>query len=353
MANIRLENVTKRFGDVTALDDVSLEIKKKGYNVVVGPSGCGKTTLLKVMAGLLKPESGRVLVDGVDVSTTPPEEREIGFFFQNYALFPHMTVEENVGYPLRIRDVPEEERLKRTHEVLEMVGLAGWAGNYPRELSGGMQQRVALARTLSFKSRVLLLDEPLSALDAKIGFILRENLSKLAKKLELTVVHVTPNQEEAMDLGENIIVMRKGKIIQTGTDYEVYTKPATPFTAYFLGESNFMAARKSGEQTGEWNGIKINVDKSLASENVLLSARVEKVLFEKRGKNTFKGVVESINFLGQTIRYEVNVHGKTFVVQTSKHPNIKLGDEVHVHIPPSEIKVFEDVDAADYNLGFD
>lgn len=353
MPDIKLENISKNFGEVVALDDISIDIKEGVYNMVVGPSGCGKTTLLKIIAGLEKPDSGRVLIDGVDVSDVPPEEREIGFFFQNYALFPHMTVRENVEYGLKVRGIPPEECSKRSGELIEMVGLSGWRDNYPRHLSGGMQQRVALARALSFKSKILLLDEPLCALDAKIGFILRESLFKLAKKLGSTVVHVTPNQEEAMDISENIILMRHGRIVQLGPGHEVYSKPLKPFSAYFLGESNFIPARRIDNLKATWNGLMIQLVRSISSQNVLLAVRAEKVLFEKRVKNSFEGVVENINFLGSAIRYEVNVHGRNFIVETSKHPEIKLGDTLFIYLPPEDIIVFEDFDGSEYKLTFD
>jgi ABC-type Fe3+/spermidine/putrescine transport system ATPase subunit len=353
MPDIALENVCKRFGGVVALDDLSLEIKGGEYNVVVGPSGCGKTTLLKTIAGLVRPDSGRVLIDGVDVTDVPPEERGIGFFFQSYALFPHLTVRENVEYGLKIRGVPVDERSRKSREILGMVGLSYWVDHHPYELSGGMQQRVALARALSIDSKVLLLDEPLSALDAKLGLILRESLVKLAKKLGATVVHVTPNQEEALDVAEKIILMRKGRIVQVGSDYEIYNNPIKPFSAYFLGESNFIPARKVSDFEASWNGFIIRTSKCMSSEKVLLAVRTEKVLFERRKKNTFDGVVESINFLGKVVRYEVDVHGRTFVVQTAKHPEIKLNDRVLIHIPPDDVVVFENFDGSEYNLTFD
>jgi len=353
MPDITIENVTKRFEDVVALDDLSLKIRGGEYNVVVGPSGCGKTTLLKVIAGLVRPDAGRVLIGGVDVTGVPPEERGIGFFFQSYALFPHMTVKENVEYGMKMRDIPVGERSRRSGEILKMVGLSDWGGHLPHELSGGMQQRVALARALSLNSKLLLLDEPLSALDAKLGLILREGLVKLAKKFGSTVVHVTPNQEEALDIAEKIILMRKGRVVQSGRDFEVYNNPVRPFSAYFLGESNFIPARRVGSVKAAWNGFTINTKKLLSSPKVLLAVRTEKVLFGRHGRNCFDGVVENINFLGKVTRYEVDVHGRTFVVQTAKHPEIKLGDKVFLCIPEEDIIVFEDFDGSEYNLTFD
>ncbi|MFH1125944.1 MAG: ABC transporter ATP-binding protein, partial [Candidatus Altiarchaeota archaeon] len=213
MPSIRLEGVWKKFGALRAIKDISFSVEDGEYAVVLGPSGCGKTTLLKTISGLYTPDSGRVLIDEVDVTYKPPEERGVGFFFQHYALFPHMTVRQNVGYSLEIRGLSRGEVDKVVDEKLEMVGLLDRAHNRPKELSGGMQQRVALARALATGSKLLLLDEPLNALDAKIAAILRKELREMVKKLGLTVIHVTPNQEEAIELAQKIILLKNGRVV--------------------------------------------------------------------------------------------------------------------------------------------
>jgi len=353
MPEIELKGVSKSFGPVKALDNVSIRVEDTEYAVLLGPSGCGKTTLLKTIAGLHKPDSGQVLIDGRDMAEIPPEKRDIGFFFQNYALFPHMTVIDNVEYGLQMRGVDADEAVKRAEEILSMMGLGKWGNVLPKQLSGGMQQRAALARALSVGCKTLLLDEPLSAVDAKIADILRWKIVEFAKEFGLTVIHVTPNQDEAMDVSEKVILMREGKIIQSGTDVGLYKKPSTPYAAYFVGESTFIPARMIGSKKAVFRGMEIHTKKRISSERVLLAIRSEKILFEKRDKNTFTGKVDAVNFLGTVFRYEVGVGGKTIVLETAKHPELKVGDVVSVYIPPEDLMVFEEFTEQEYELNFD
>ena len=340
MPSVEVRNLCKSFGDLKVLNNLSFKVEDGEYAVVLGLSGCGKTTLLKTMAGLLKPGSGEIFIDGLDVTSKPTEERGIGFFFQNYALFPHMTVYDNIAYGLRLRKVPEPEVKKKVEDKLSMVGLLEWGKNMPKELSGGMQQRVALARAISIESKLLLLDEPLNALDAKIGAILRLELVKMADELGLTVIHVTPNQAEAMEIADKMIIINDGRIAQIGSDVEVYTTPSNPFVAYFLGESNFLKASRTDFRTVKYGKNLFQLKEDVVDDEVLLAVKSEKVLFEKHDKNTLEGVVENVNFLGKTIRYEVAVTGGRVYVQTSKYPNLKASDRVSVYFPPEDILQF-------------
>ncbi|MFH1055009.1 MAG: ABC transporter ATP-binding protein [Candidatus Altiarchaeota archaeon] len=339
MPAIEVKGLSKTFGGNRVLKDISFKVEDGEYVMVLGPSGCGKTTLLKVLAGLYHSDDGNVLIDGVDVTSKRPEERNIGFFFQHYSLFPHMTVRQNVGYSLNVRGVDENEIRKTVDEKLKLVGLSKWSDHLPYELSGGMQQRVALARVLAKGSKLLLLDEPLNALDAKIATLLRRELNKMADDMALTVIHVTPNQEEAMELGDKIILMNDGRIVQIGDDVEVYTQPNTPYAAYFIGESNFLRASRAGPHLVRYRHHLFAVKNEVQEDDVILAIRSEKIRFEHHDRNTLEGVIEAANFLGRATRYEVNNKGRHIHVETSKY-DLKVGDAVHVYFPPEDLMVY-------------
>lgn len=340
MPAITVEGLCKSFGSLRVLKQINFRVEDGEYVVVLGPSGCGKTTLLKTLAGLYKPDSGRVLIDGIDCTQMPPEERNIGFFFQHYALFPHMTVRENVGYSLTVRGMDEGKVKATVDGNLRLVGLSEWAENYPHELSGGMQQRIALARALSTGSKLMLLDEPLNALDARIAAILRTELREMSKSLGLTVVHVTPNQEEAMEITDRIILMKDGLIIQVGSDFESYVNPAMPYGAYFIGESNFLKASRVDARSVEYDRKIFTVKRDVPEGDVVIAVRPEKIRFERHEHNTLKGVVENIHFLGRTTKYEVNHNGRHVYVETSKQTQLKECDTVYLYFPPEDIMVF-------------
>src|SRR5580765_7664748 len=231
-------SVTKRFGDFVALDDASIEVTSGSLTALLGPSGSGKTTLLRVIAGLEQPESGTVELDGVDVTRQAPQKRGVGFVFQHYAAFKHMTVRENVAFGLKVRKRPRAEIRKRVDELLELVQIAGWADHYPAQLSGGQRQRMALARALAVEPKVLLLDEPFGALDARVRVELRTWLRKLHEETHVTTVIVTHDQEEAMDVADRIAVMNNGRIEQTGKPRDLYEHPANEFVMGFIGSVN-------------------------------------------------------------------------------------------------------------------
>ncbi len=241
MFGIKLENVTKRFDNVLALDRINLEIDAGEFFFLLGPSGCGKTTLLRILAGFEQLESGRVLFDERDVTSVPPHERNTGMVFQNYALWPHMTVWKNVEYGLTMRNMPQHERDQKVKRALEMVQMSGYAERSPNQLSGGQQQRVALARALVIEPGVVLMDEPLSNLDARLRLEMREQLQDLHRTLDVTMVYVTHDQKEALAMGARIAVMQMGKVAQIGTPREVYMQPLTRFVADFIGEINLIS----------------------------------------------------------------------------------------------------------------
>src|ERR687898_2439457 len=236
--SIVVENATKRFGDFVALDEVSIEVRDGSLTALLGPSGSGKSTLLRVIAGLEEPDSGRVLISGEDMTRVAVQNRNVGFCFQHYAAFKHMTVRDNVAFGLQIRKRPKEEIAERVHELLELVQLEGWVDRYPSQLSGGQRQRMALARALAVEPKVLLLDEPFGALDARVRHDLRDWLRRLHDEVHVTTIFVTHDQEEAMDVAEQIVVMNDGAVEQAGLPRELYEQPETEFVMSFIGPAH-------------------------------------------------------------------------------------------------------------------
>ena len=232
-------DVTQKFGDLVAVDNISLDIEPGKLTTLLGPSGCGKTTSLRMLAGFNKPTSGRILINGEDCTKMPPEKRGLGMVFQQYALFPHMTVRDNVAYGLKLRKVPLAERHRQADEALELVGLSAHAAKRPRQMSGGQQQRVALARAIAIRPRLLLLDEPLSALDARLRVEMRAEIRRIQAETGLCVVLVTHDQDEALELSDQMVVMNAGRIEQAGSPQEVFGQPVSRFIAEFLGYENF------------------------------------------------------------------------------------------------------------------
>jgi len=299
---VELRGVTKRFASVTAVDAVDLTIHKGEFLTLLGPSGCGKTTLLRLLAGFEIPTSGQILIEGQDVSNIPPYRRDVNQVFQSYAIFPHLSVEENIAFGLKMRHVPREERRRRVDEALELVSLAGLGKRRPQELSGGQRQRVALARALVCRPKVLLLDEPLSALDAKLRQTMQLELKQLQRRLGITFVFVTHDQEEALVMSDRIAVIHRGRIDQLGTATEIYHAPASAFTADFIGEANLLDATVVSNngvtaQLSLGDGAELSVRSALlrhGTTRALLSIRPEK-LFIARSKpakdNPFKAEI--------------------------------------------------------------
>ncbi|MEX1102605.1 MAG: ABC transporter ATP-binding protein, partial [Dehalococcoidia bacterium] len=243
MTFLELTNVQKHFGDVVAVEDFNLSVERGEFVSFLGPSGCGKTTTLRMIAGFEQPTGGTIVVDGTDITHRPPNRRNVGMVFQSYALFPNMTVADNIGFGLKVRGRARSEIAQHVGELLELIHLADRGGRYPYQLSGGQQQRVALARALAIQPQVLLLDEPLSALDAKIRISLRKEIRSIQRQLGITTVYVTHDQEEALSLSDRVVVMSEGRIEQIGSPADIYNFPATPFVASFVGTLNLIAAQ--------------------------------------------------------------------------------------------------------------
>jgi spermidine/putrescine transport system ATP-binding protein len=315
--SVVLESLTKRFGDVTAVDGIDLEIGEGQFFTLLGPSGCGKTTTLRVIAGFEEVTEGRVTIDGVDMLGIPPHKRPTNTVFQSYALFPHLSVKENVAFGLRRKGVEKAEIERRVREELERVGLAAEANRKPAQLSGGMQQRVALARALVNRPRVLLLDEPLGALDLKLRKRLQVELKRIQREVGITFVYVTHDQEEALTMSDRIAVMNSGRIEQIGDPGQVYDRPVTTFVAGFIGVSNLMpgTVRKSGLD-GEVeldSGVKVStdVDGFNPGERCHAVVRPEKLYLGSGGRDepTVEGLVESSLYLGTSTQLIVRLDG--------------------------------------------
>jgi len=355
MPEIQLKGVTKRFGKkIVAVDNVSLEVCDREYFSLIGPSGCGKTTLLRTIAGLVKPDKGEIYIDGVLVNNIPPEDRGIGFVFQTYALFPHMNVFDNVTYGPRVKAWEEKRAARLGRETLEMVKLYKRFDAYPNELSGGMMQRVAVARALAAGSKILLLDEPLGALDAKIRNELRYEIRRLVKDLELTAIHVTHDQAEALAISDRIAVMKKGRILQVGTPYELYMKPQQIFVANFIGESNFLEGRivelEDDAVVVRLRGdLRVKARRNEAAqenERVVLAVRPEAFEISKGRRklvDELKGVVEKVLFEGTDIRYEIRLANDDSIIVV--RPSLggewfKQNEKVTVSFLPEKSRTF-------------
>jgi ABC-type Fe3+/spermidine/putrescine transport system ATPase subunit len=353
MPEVRVVNLTKKFDDITALDNVNLTVQDKEYFSLLGPSGCGKTTLLRLIAGLIEPTSGEIYIGDKRVDEVPPEDREIGFVFQTFALFPHMTVWENVNYGPKVKNFDEKESGTIVHEVLELVKLHERLGAYPNELSGGMMQRIAVARALAAGAKILLLDEPLGQLDAKVRNDIRYEMRKMAKDLNLTAIHVTHDQAEAMSISDRIAVMKKGKIVQVGTPQELYMKPATLFVANFIGESNFLEGSVADVTDGELiielrGGAKVHAfgNHVAKDERAIVVIRPEVLAVEKKtyeGKNVLRGVVEKITFEGTFIRYVIRLESEDIVVVIKPSMTERwfdIGASITLSFEPEKAHVF-------------
>ncbi|WP_255990667.1 sulfate/molybdate ABC transporter ATP-binding protein [Chitinolyticbacter albus] len=305
--SIEIKQISKRFGQFQALNDINLDIQGGELLALLGPSGCGKTTLLRVIAGLETPDAGQILFHGEDATDTHVRERQVGFVFQHYALFRHMTVFENVAFGLRVRPKktrPSEEAIKKkVHELLELVQLDWLADRYPAQLSGGQRQRIALARALAVEPRVLLLDEPFGALDTKVRKELRRWLRRLHDEMHITSVFVTHDQEEALEVADRVVVMNKGRIEQSGTPAEVYDAPATPFVYQFLGDVNLFHSRVH-EGWAEVGGTRFAAPE--AGDKAVIYVRPHEIDLARNASNdALAGIVTHVRLLGATVRLEV------------------------------------------------
>jgi len=349
--NIELKDIVKRFGTLEAVSHVSLEIRDGELFTLLGPSGCGKTTLLRLIGGFHKPDNGEIYFDGKPVSSIPPYERNIGMVFQNYALWPHMTISNNITYGLKLKKIPKAEIAEKVSHVLKLVNLSGLENRYPGQLSGGQQQRVALARALVLNPDVLLLDEPLSNLDAKIRVQVRAEIRKLQKELGITTIYVTHDQEEALTLSDRIAVINLGKLMQIGTPRDLYDRPKNPFVADFIGINNLILGdvkevnpveKRMTVQTNSGPLICFSDEPFKRGDHCTISVRPESALIsqsENRQKefNCIAGTVSFAYYIGNTIRYDVEIDsGMLFKVDIQnpiEHKPFSMGEKVYVSFP--------------------
>ncbi len=313
MANVKLQNISKSFGKTKVLDKISLEIKKGELFFLLGPSGCGKTTLLRIIAGFHRPDHGRVFFDDRDITELPPHQRNTGMVFQHYALWPHLSVSENLAFGLKMRGLSAAERDRRVKKVLQMIQLEPHANRSPNQLSGGQQQRVALGRALVLEPDLVLLDEPLSNLDAKLRLEMREQIMELHQRLDLTMIYVTHDQSEALSLADQVAIMHQGKIQQVDSPRQIYNHPANAFIANFIGETNFIKGRVRQVQSE----IEIETEVGLiyalknstefkVGDQVHCSIRPERLSIldaANTARNTFSGLIERLIYQGNHEQY--------------------------------------------------
>ncbi len=350
---LAIEQVTKRYGAQLALDRVSLEVRAGEFFTLLGPSGCGKTTLLRCVAGFLRLDGGRILCDGARLDPLPAHARDIGMVFQNYAVFPHLTVFENVAYGLRARRTPPEDLIRRTREALALVQLETLAARMPGQLSGGQQQRVALARALVIRPRLLLMDEPLSNLDARLRVTMRTEIRRIQRELGITTIYVTHDQEEALAISERLAVMAAGRIAQAGTPWEIYTRPGSPAVARFVGLSNVLegpvverAGRRVVLDVGGW---RLEAESDLVDARLTAVFRPEavRVLGESEGatdRRVGEGRVVTREYLGATLRCGIRTSAGTVVLTDVHKPTLrdveKEGAPVRFTVDPADVLLY-------------
>lgn len=332
MAFLELINLRKTFGTTVGVDAVNLEIERGEFVSFLGPSGCGKTTTLRMIAGFERPTAGQILINGEDVTPRRPNQRNIGMVFQSYALFPNLSVAENIGFGLKVAGKPKSEIDTRVAELLALIKLEEFGGRYPYQLSGGQQQRVALARALAIRPQLLLLDEPLSALDAKIRVALRNEIRAIQRQLGITTIYVTHDQEEALSLSDRVVVMNLGRIEQVGTPFEIYNFPQTHFVASFVGTLNILPAEVVDPAQGVIRvaGQIVQTERPLTGtvvgEPVALALRPELIVVDAANgfANQLTGTVETVSFLGSIVRLQVRVGDALLSLDAFNNPHLKL-----------------------------
>ncbi len=343
MARLELQNLVKRFGRIAAVDGLSLTVEQGEVVALLGPSGCGKTTTLHMLAGFLQPDEGSILIDGEIVHTLPPEQRNTGIVFQNYALFPHMTVAENIAFGLEMRKRPRAEIQARVNKALDLARLTTFGDRYPRQLSGGQQQRVALARALVIEPALLLLDEPLSNLDATLRDEMRFEIREIQRRVEITTVFVTHDQTEAMAIGDRLAIMNRGRIVQAGKPEEIYCAPLDGFVACFIGQANLIPGTVTG--TGA-KGIEVrmidgtvlvvsNADQPAATgSDVKVVVRPEDLSVSSQpaaGKNCVRATIAKMMYLGSSTRLMAQAGDVAIAVSTNRPPAaVEPGAEVYL-----------------------
>jgi putative spermidine/putrescine transport system ATP-binding protein len=353
MTHLKLTNISKEFAGTIVVQDFNLDVEQGEFVSFLGPSGCGKTTTLRMVAGFETPTTGSITINGQDITNNAPNQRNVGMIFQAYALFPNMTVAQNIGFGLRIRKESESVIKDRVTEMLSLIHLESKADSYPYQLSGGQQQRVALARALANHPQVLLLDEPLSALDAKIRVQLRSEIRAIQKKMGITAIFVTHDQEEALSISDRIVVMYEGKIEQVGSPFEVYNFPKTAFVANFVGTLNTASAEVVDPVKGilSMDGVQIvsaeNLQDRKKGDAVKFSIRPERFSFasELKKDNVLDCTIENITFLGSVVRIRVKIGNTKFNMDTFNNPFLelpKIGDEHQVTCSREAVLVLDD-----------
>ena len=351
--NLKLENLAKQFGTLTAVDHVNLEIEEGEFICFLGPSGCGKTTILRMITGFETVTEGNIIFDGKVINNLIPQKREFGIVFQSYALFPNLTVEENIAFGLKVRRIPKQTISERVDRMLDLIGLQDWRNLYPAQLSGGQQQRVALVRALAPDPQVLLLDEPLSALDAKIRVRLRAEVKRLQQELKKTMIYVTHDQEEALSIADRVVVMEKGQFRQVGRPIDIYKYPASNFVADFVGTSNFFKGYQTGDrvETGK-RVFKVAQSGSNPKQEVFLAIRPEKIEVFRQGEcpphlessNLISGKIDVVTFLGAAVRLVVDMDGdeviSDIIEKEFEQRQLRQGDEIHLYFPPEAFMVY-------------
>jgi iron(III) transport system ATP-binding protein len=349
---LSVKKVNKHFGKFQALKDVNFDVKEGEFVCILGPSGCGKTTLLRVIAGLESQSEGEINQNNKNISQLPPDQRDFGIVFQSYALFPNLTVKNNISFGLKTRKQNKDAIDRRVDELLNLVGLSDHINKYSAQLSGGEQQRVALARALAPSPGLLLLDEPLSALDAKVRQHLRLEIKNLQRKLGVTTIMVTHDQEEALTMADRIILMNKGVIEQEGSPQDIYSKPTTAFSANFIGTTNLFKAKKTSSNSIEIHGSILECDDNLKDDVSTVTIRPEdiKISDSENNQNIFTGIVKELEFLGSNIRGHIEVSFKSqtdiiicnFASEYIQNNNIQKDTSVNISLQPHAIKIVKD-----------
>jgi len=359
---IRVENIVKRYGQVSVVDKVSFGVSQGEFVSLLGPSGCGKTTTLRMIAGFVEATSGLVEIHGVDMTHLAPEKRDVGFVFQNYALWPHMNVAQNIAFGLKLRKKSRNFIQNKIEEVLDTTGLNGYESRLPRQLSGGQQQRVALARALSLEPTLLLMDEPLSNLDRALRVTMRRELKELQARIKMTTLYVTHDQEEALSMSDRVVVMKAGRVEQIATPFELYERPATAFVADFVGITNFLngeivGVQEEGNSKGEISyEIQLNSsDRVIAKTTMALAVgsrvnlliRPERLILSQtalEGDNIMHGTVEAAEYFGATVRYSVRLlKGEILRAEIHNFEHfLATGTPVWVRIDPDYLRLIAD-----------
>ena len=352
-ARIEIRNLVKNFDAVKAVDNLSLVVESGSFLTFLGPSGSGKTTTLNMIAGFETPTRGEIIFDGKPITSDPPYKRNIGMVFQNYALFPHMTAGQNIAYPLKMRRLDKKAIHEKVNEILEIVKLAGFGNRYPKQLSGGQQQRIALARALVYKPTLLLMDEPLGALDKKLREHMQIEIKHIQNQLGITVIYVTHDQEEAMTMSDRIAILNNGRLEQLGSPLEIYNRPNNQFIADFIGETNLLDGEiriENNMPVLELSDLKarfpLSAETTYPAGKIQVSIRPEKIWLEKISNtdSSFSGKITELIYVGESTKYIVQSCGKTITIKKQNSTEtllLRRGDEVSVCINPVDLVIFQ------------